>query len=76
MSDSEEILEVFYSDIENKERQVFNKFGGIPFIEDWTGFSIEHIYGLSDDDLSLLARVMDNDDWCAWREGLSKQEGD
>lgn len=57
MSDTDEILEVFHDDIRGKEQQILNKSGIYPFINNLNGFQIEHIHGLDEDDLELLARI-------------------
>ena len=61
MSDTEEILDVFYSDIQQKEKQVLNKSGIYPFLGNLEGFSIEHIHGLTEEDSDLLARITEQE---------------
>ena len=61
MSDTDEILDVFYDDIQRMERQIINKSGIYPFIEHMDGFQSEHIWGLDEDDLDLLARCEDSE---------------
>ena len=60
MSDTKEILDVFYSDIKNQERQVINKSGIYPFLEGLDGFQIED-YNLDEEDRILLTRISDKD---------------
>ena len=57
MSDTKEILDVFYSDIHQKERQIINKSGMYPFIDHLNGFQTEHIHNLEEEDLILLDKI-------------------
>ena len=59
-SDTDEILEVFYTDIKQKEKQLLNKTGIYPFFEGFDGFQIED-YHLDEDDRCLLARISERD---------------
>ena len=60
MSDTEEILEVFYGDIEQKEKLVISKSGIYPFLNHLNGFQVED-YRTNEEDLSLLARILERD---------------
>ena len=61
MSTDEEIAESFNEDIQAKSKIVLNKFGIYPFLNNMDGFNIEHIHDLSEDDLELLAKILDCD---------------
>ena len=41
------------------ERQVANKQGIYPFIEHLNGFSTEHYLDLDEEDIELLAKILD-----------------
>jgi hypothetical protein len=57
VSTDEEIAETFNAEILEKSKQVLNKSGIFPFIEDLSGFSIAHLHKLDLDDLVLLDRI-------------------
>ena len=61
MSDTDEILDVFYDDIRQKENQVLIKSGVYPFVENLDGFQIEHRFGLTEEELELLARISEQE---------------
>ena len=60
MSDTDEILTVFYSDIKQKEKQLVNKSGIYPFLDNLDGFQVED-YNLDEEDRVLLARISERD---------------
>lgn len=60
MSDREEILEVFYSDIKQKERQLLSKGGIYPFLDNLDGFQVED-HSLDEEDRILLTRISERD---------------
>ena len=60
MSNTDEILEIFYSDIKQKENQVLNKSGIYPFLDNLDGWQIENFY-LDEEDHILLARISERD---------------
>ena len=57
MSAESEIAEVFNAEITEKSKQVLNKSGIFPFIENLSGFSIAHLHKLDEEDLILLDRI-------------------
>jgi hypothetical protein len=57
LSTDEEIAETFNAEIIEKSKQVLNKSGIFPFIENLNGFTIEHLHKLDEEDLILLAKI-------------------
>lgn len=56
MSSNDEILEVYLKDISDKNKQLRRGYVA-PFYEFGEGYSIQHIFGLDDDDLQLLSNI-------------------
>ena len=87
MSTYEEIWEVYSGEIASKSKQVFNKFGAVPFLDGLGGMQIEPLMPLHPDVGDVLTEVLNRDrekqqnegyplnDWDVWREGLSKGGG-
>ena len=64
MSTDEEIAEVFNDEINRKNQQVLSKSGIYPFLGNLDGFQIEHIHGLSEDEMELLTRILEQEGDC------------
>jgi hypothetical protein len=60
VSSTDEILDVFYDDIERKSKLVRGKFGDLPFISGAEGMTVRHLYDLDEEDHDLLARIYYN----------------
>ncbi len=60
MSSDEEINQVYQQEIHDKTRQVANRQGVYPFLEDFD-YSIFDIYDLSDEDRELLRQILEED---------------
>ena len=61
MSKSEQILEVYQSEIAKKTRVVRNRCGPLMFLDGWKGYQIFGLYnGLTLDDLESLDENAEN----------------
>ena len=61
MSDSEQILEVYQSEIAKKTRVVRDRCGPLIFLDGWKGYRVFGLYnGLTLDDLESLDETAEN----------------
>ena len=61
MSESEQILEVYQSEIAKKTRVVRNRCGPLMFLDGWKGYRVFGLYnGLTLDDLGSLDENAEN----------------
>jgi len=57
LSTDEEIFEVFQDEINQKSKQVKQKFGDVVFYEGLRGMSVRNMFDLDDEDAELLGRL-------------------
>ncbi len=61
MSTSDEIFKVFQDEINQKSKQVKDKFGDIVFYDGLEGMSVYNFLDLDEEDRILLARISERD---------------